>query len=170
MNTGTLTQVPESADPARRMEPPQAHPGSLDVLPCPWSEPSTSLAWLVLPSPQHTLAFSGTRRWLTDLARPADTFSTPHHRRYSPIPAHRVVSLAIPPPGLPTGSKTDASFETTGELDDKLDRITDPHVCISLRLQVAFGLCREKSIRFQPHYADRNEHFAIEGSWAKGVC
>ncbi|RMX05957.1 integrase [Corticibacter populi] len=54
------------------------------------------------------------------------------------------------------------------ELGDRLDRITDPHVRMSLRLQAAFGLRREESIKFQPRYADRNDHIAIKGSWAKG--
>lgn len=54
------------------------------------------------------------------------------------------------------------------ELGDRLDRITDPHVRMSLRLQEAFGLRREESIKFQPRYADRTDHIAIKGSWAKG--
>ncbi len=54
------------------------------------------------------------------------------------------------------------------ELGDGLDRITDPYVRMSLRLQAAFGLRREESIKFQPSYADRGDHIAIKGSWAKG--
>ena len=54
------------------------------------------------------------------------------------------------------------------ELGDRLDRITDPHVRMSLRLQAAFGLRREESIKFQPRYADGGDHIAIKGSWAKG--
>lgn len=54
------------------------------------------------------------------------------------------------------------------ELGDRLDRITDPHVRMSLRLQAAFGLRREESIKFQPRHADRGDHIAIKGSWAKG--
>ncbi|MCG9078145.1 phage integrase N-terminal domain-containing protein [Laribacter hongkongensis] len=54
------------------------------------------------------------------------------------------------------------------ELGDRLDRITDSHVHMSLRLQAAFGLRREESIKFQPRYADRGDHIAIKGSWAKG--
>ncbi|WKN22038.1 phage integrase N-terminal domain-containing protein [Azotobacter vinelandii] len=54
------------------------------------------------------------------------------------------------------------------ELGDGLDRITDPHVRMSLRLQAAFGLRREESIKFQPRYADHGDHIAIKGSWAKG--
>nr|WP_240631957.1 phage integrase N-terminal domain-containing protein [Alcaligenes faecalis] len=54
------------------------------------------------------------------------------------------------------------------ELGDRLDRINDPYVRMSLRLQAAFGLRREESIKFQPGYADRGDHIAIKGSWAKG--
>ncbi|HBO2913643.1 phage integrase N-terminal domain-containing protein [Pseudomonas aeruginosa] len=54
------------------------------------------------------------------------------------------------------------------ELGDRLDRVTDHHVRMSLRLQAAFGLRREESIKFQPHYADRGDHIVIKGSWAKG--
>ena len=56
----------------------------------------------------------------------------------------------------------------TKELDDGLDRITDPHVRMSLSLQAAFGLRREETIKFQPRYADHGDHIAIKGSWAKG--
>lgn len=50
----------------------------------------------------------------------------------------------------------------------RLDRVTDPHVHLSLRLQQAFGLRREESIKFQPAYADRGDHIALKGSWCKG--
>ncbi len=76
MNTGTLAQVPASADPVYWAEPSQAHPGSLCVPPYPWAEPSSSSAWHVLPSSQHTLAFPGTHRWSPDLIWPADSSST----------------------------------------------------------------------------------------------
>ncbi|MDR2878133.1 MAG: integrase domain-containing protein [Chromatiales bacterium] len=54
------------------------------------------------------------------------------------------------------------------ELGEGLNRITDPYVRMSLRLQVAFGLRREESIKFQPDYADRGDHIALKGSWTKG--
>ncbi|BCT67021.1 integrase domain-containing protein [Nitrosospira sp. NRS527] len=54
------------------------------------------------------------------------------------------------------------------DLGDRLDRITDPHVRMSLRLQAVFGLRREESIKFQLSYVDRDDHIAIKGSWAKG--
>lgn len=50
----------------------------------------------------------------------------------------------------------------------RLDRVTDAHVHMSLRLQQAFGLRREESIKLQPAYADRGNHIALKGSWAKG--
>ena len=54
------------------------------------------------------------------------------------------------------------------DLGKALDRIADPHVRMSLRLQAAFGLRREESIKFQPGYADRGNHIALKGSWTKG--
>lgn len=50
------------------------------------------------------------------------------------------------------------------EPDDRLAKITDPHVRVSLRLQAAFGLRREESIKFQPRHADGGDHIAIKGS------
>lgn len=54
------------------------------------------------------------------------------------------------------------------DLGDGLDRISDPHVRISLALQQAFGLRREESIKFQPRYADRGDYIVLKGSWTKG--
>jgi len=54
------------------------------------------------------------------------------------------------------------------ELGDSLQRVTDPHVRMSLELQQAFGLRREECIKFQPSFADRGNHIALKGSWAKG--
>lgn len=49
-----------------------------------------------------------------------------------------------------------------------LDRVTDAHILMSLRLQQAFGLRREESIKFQPAYADKSDHIVLKGSWRKG--
>jgi len=55
------------------------------------------------------------------------------------------------------------------ELDAKnLERITDPYTAFSLRLQSAFGLRREESIKFQPWWADRGDKIVLKPSWAKG--
>ncbi|HEY0942512.1 MAG TPA: integrase domain-containing protein [Steroidobacter sp.] len=53
-------------------------------------------------------------------------------------------------------------------LGDSLARVSDVHVLVSLRLQEAFGLRREESIKFQPSYADRGDHIALKGPWTKG--
>lgn len=54
------------------------------------------------------------------------------------------------------------------ELDGSLEKVTDPHVRMSLALQQAFGLRREESIKFQPGYADRGDYVVLKGSWTKG--
>lgn len=53
-------------------------------------------------------------------------------------------------------------------LDDRLSRITDIHVLMSLRLQALFGMRREEAVKFRPSYADRGDHLALKGSWCKG--
>lgn len=52
--------------------------------------------------------------------------------------------------------------------DADLGRITDPYTRFSLRLQREFGLRREESIKFMPHYADQGDHLRLKASWTKG--
>lgn len=54
------------------------------------------------------------------------------------------------------------------ELGDKLSKVTDEYVRMSLRLQQAFGLRREEAIKFTPTYADRGDCVMLKGSWTKG--
>jgi hypothetical protein len=54
------------------------------------------------------------------------------------------------------------------QVDGRLERITDPHVRMSLTLQQAFGLRRKESILFRPRYADRGDRIVLKGSWTKG--
>jgi len=55
------------------------------------------------------------------------------------------------------------------ELDQgKLDKVSDPYTAMSLRLQEAFGLRREESIKIQPGWADRGDSLALKASWTKG--
>lgn len=54
------------------------------------------------------------------------------------------------------------------QLGDRLERVGDSHVRVSLRLQEAFGLRREESIKFQPSFADRGHCIVLMGSWTKG--
>jgi integrase-like protein len=53
-------------------------------------------------------------------------------------------------------------------LGETLERVTDPYVRMSLRLQEAFGLRREESIKFRPSYATRIDRIDLKGSWTKG--
>lgn len=49
-----------------------------------------------------------------------------------------------------------------------LQQVNDPYTKLSLRLQAAFGLRREESIKFQPKMADQGDHIALKSSWCKG--
>ncbi len=52
--------------------------------------------------------------------------------------------------------------------EDAFLRIKDEYVRRSVRLQQAFGLRREESIKFRPSYADQKTHIQLKGSWTKG--
>ena len=52
--------------------------------------------------------------------------------------------------------------------DKKLSGIADPFVRLSIRLQAAFGLRREESIKFNPTYAMHGDHIKLKSSWTKG--
>ena len=47
-------------------------------------------------------------------------------------------------------------------------RIRDGYVRLSVRLQAAFGLRREESIKFSPSYAIQDDHIRLKPSWTKG--
>ena len=56
------------------------------------------------------------------------------------------------------------------ELDQgKLDKVSDPYTAMSLRLQEAFGLRREETIKIQPGWADRGDVLVLKSTWTKGV-
>ncbi len=52
--------------------------------------------------------------------------------------------------------------------EKKLSEISDPYVKLSIRLQAAFGLRREESIKFSPSYAIQDDHIKLRASWTKG--
>ena len=52
--------------------------------------------------------------------------------------------------------------------ENKLARIDDKYVRLSIRLQAAFGLRREESIKFNPSYAIQDDHIRLKSSWTKG--
>lgn len=50
----------------------------------------------------------------------------------------------------------------------RLAKVKDENVKMSLRLQQAFGLRREEAIKIQPRWADRGDRLHLKGSWTKG--
>ncbi|WP_245008185.1 phage integrase N-terminal domain-containing protein [Pseudoalteromonas piscicida] len=51
---------------------------------------------------------------------------------------------------------------------NRLEKVSDPLVKLSLRLQREFGLRREEAIKFRPNYAIRGEQLVLKPSWTKG--
>lgn len=51
---------------------------------------------------------------------------------------------------------------------DKLAKVSDAYTAMSLRLQAAFGLRREESIKVRPEWADHGDHLTLKASWTKG--
>ena len=51
---------------------------------------------------------------------------------------------------------------------DKLDQVKDPYVKMSLKLQAAFGLRREESLKIKPRQADEGHQLRLQASWTKG--
>jgi site-specific recombinase XerC len=68
------------------------------------------------------------------------------------------------------GMRTGVAKESKAlKLDEnKLSRISDQHIRLSIRLQAAFGLRREESIKFRPSYAMQGDHIKLKPSWTKG--
>jgi site-specific recombinase XerC len=50
----------------------------------------------------------------------------------------------------------------------QVDKIRSPYVAMSLRLQEAFGLRREESIKIRPGWADEGNALRLKDSWTKG--
>jgi site-specific recombinase XerC len=49
-----------------------------------------------------------------------------------------------------------------------LAKITDAYTALSLKLQAAFGLRLEESIKIRPAWADRGDRLVLKPSWTKG--
>jgi hypothetical protein len=50
----------------------------------------------------------------------------------------------------------------------QVDKVASPYVAMSLRLQEAFGLRREESIKIRPGWADQGNALRLKASWTKG--
>jgi hypothetical protein len=70
--------------------------------------------------------------------------------------------------GLPRRQYANGANRATVLDEDKLARITDPHVRMSLELQQVFGLRREEAIKIRPDLADRGDVLWLKPSWTKG--
>ncbi len=68
------------------------------------------------------------------------------------------------------GKKEGVAKESKAQqLDEKkLSLISDPYMILSIRLQAAFGLRREESIKFSPSYAMQDDYIKLKPSWTKG--
>ena len=68
------------------------------------------------------------------------------------------------------GQRTYVATESKAkEIDEaKFEKISDPYVRLSIRLQAAFGLRREEAIKFSPNYAIQADHIRLKASWTKG--
>ncbi len=51
---------------------------------------------------------------------------------------------------------------------DKFAQVSDPYTAMSLRLEAAFGLRREESIKIMPAWADAGDVLRLKASWTKG--
>jgi hypothetical protein len=50
----------------------------------------------------------------------------------------------------------------------QVEKVASPYVAMSLRLQEAFGLRREESIKIRPGWADEGNALRLKDSWTKG--
>ena len=60
------------------------------------------------------------------------------------------------------------NVDKSRHLDERLERVRDEHVRMSLRLQAAFGLRREEAIKFIPVFADKDDKILLKDTWTKG--
>src|SRR5690606_32712358 len=70
--------------------------------------------------------------------------------------------------GIPDRRFVTGKSKARSVSDADLDRVTDPHVRMSLELQRVFGLRREEAIKFAPSYADKGDRLELKASWTKG--
>jgi hypothetical protein len=70
--------------------------------------------------------------------------------------------------GIPNRQFVTGESKARSVSDADLERITDPHVRMSLELQRVFGLRREEAIKFSPSYADKGDQLELKASWTKG--
>jgi len=127
----------------RRMQPRSLKPKHIDALVTHWQEQGISIGTL-----KNRL--SALRWWAKKVNKPS-------------IIAKDNDVYGI---GMRTGVVKESKALKLDE--NKLSRISDQHVRLSIRLQSAFGLRREESIKFSPSYAVQDDHIKLKPSWTKG--
>lgn len=70
--------------------------------------------------------------------------------------------------GIPNRRFVTGKSKARSVSNEEIDRVSDPHVRMSLELQRAFGLRREEAIKFMPGYADKGDHLELKAAWTKG--
>ena len=70
--------------------------------------------------------------------------------------------------GLPRRQYANGANKAIDLDKEKLARVTDPYVRMSLELQQAFGLRREEAIKIRPDLADKGDALWLKPSWTKG--
>jgi hypothetical protein len=70
--------------------------------------------------------------------------------------------------GLPRRQYANGANRAKALEKANLQRVTDPHVRLSLELQAAFGLRREEAIKIRPKLADKGGTLWLKPSWTKG--
>jgi site-specific recombinase XerC len=127
----------------RRMQPRSLKPKHVDALVGLWKEQGISVGTL-------KNRFSALRWWAKKVNKPSIIAKD-----------NSVYAIGI--------RKCVAEESKALELDEKkLSEISDEYVRLSIRLQAAFGLRREESIKFSPGYAIHDDHILLKASWTKG--
>ncbi len=70
--------------------------------------------------------------------------------------------------GLPRRQYVSGASKGSSMGEQALEKVTDPHVRMSLELQRAFGLRREEAIKIVPRLADKGKTLWLKASWTKG--
>jgi hypothetical protein len=127
----------------RRMQPTSLKPKHVDALLAHWREQGISTGTL-----KNRL--SALRWWAKKVNKPS------------------VIAMDNSVYGI--GKRTCVARESKAQEIDykKLIQISDQYVRLSIRLQAAFGLRREESIKFSPSYAVQDDHIKLKSSWTKG--
>src|SRR5712691_8505129 len=79
-----------------------------------------------------------------------------------------VLAATNAPYGLPKRAQVATASKARDLPLDRLVRVRNAHLRMSLQLQRAFGLRREESMKIKPFQADRGDRLVLQGSWTKG--